>query len=302
MYWPSLSNAVKDYIYKCSICHSFDSKQPKEPLHSHDMPNKPWAKIGTDLFSCNDINYHITVDYHSGFWEVDALPDTTSHTVINKLKAHFTCHGIHDVCISDNGPQFSSEEFKAFSFSWQFEHKTSSPGYPQSNGKEEQAVKAANMLMKKAKKAGTDPYLLLLSHRNTPTQGLGSSPVQRLMSKRPTTLLPTIAKLLEPKLCVNVDKKLFACKQKQAYYYNKGAKDLVELKPGNVVQIVPIGSGVKEPVKAVEQLKVGTQAYELRTENGWVFICNHHHLLKSQEHFYSGFPVMSFTGMASSMM
>ena len=97
----------------------------------------------TDLFSCNDLNYLITVDYYSGFWEVDALPDIASRTVINKLKAYFARYGILDVCISDNGPHFLSEEFKAFSHKWQFEHKTSLPGYPQSKGKAEQAVKAA---------------------------------------------------------------------------------------------------------------------------------------------------------------
>ena len=224
LYWPSMSSAVKDYIDKCSICRSFDSKQPKETLHSHDVPNRPWARIGTDLFSCNDLNYLITVDYYSGFWEVDALPDTTSRTVINKLKAHFAHYGIPDVCISDNGPQFLSEKFKAFSLKWQFEHKISSPGYPQSNGKAEQAVKVAKTLMKKAKKAGTDPYLSLLSHRNTPTQGLDSSPVQRLMSRRTKALLPTTASPLKPKLCVNVDRKLLACKKNRLITTTKELK------------------------------------------------------------------------------
>ena len=69
---------------------------------------------------------------------------------------------------------------------------------------------------------------------------------------------------------MNVDNRLFACKQKQAHYDNK---DLVELKPGDIVQIVPIGSGAKEPVKAVVQSKVGIRAYELHTENGRVCFC-----------------------------
>ena len=45
-----------------------------------------------------------------------------------------------------------------------------------------------------------------LSHKNTPTQGLDSSPVQRLMSRRTKTLLPTTANLLKPKLCANVSR------------------------------------------------------------------------------------------------
>ena len=108
LYWLSMRSAVKDYVDKCSIYHSFDSKKAKETLHSHQVPSRPWVKIGTDLFSCNDLNYLITVDYYSGFWKVDALPDTASCTVINKLKAHFACYGILDVYPSDNGPQFQS--------------------------------------------------------------------------------------------------------------------------------------------------------------------------------------------------
>ena len=97
-----------------------------------------------------------------------------------------TTHDPRQLVILDIVPQFSSDKFKAFSHKWQFEHTTSSPGYPQSNGKAEQAVKEAKKLMKKTKKAGTDPYLALLAQRKTPTQGLDSSP-QRLMSRRTKT-------------------------------------------------------------------------------------------------------------------
>ena len=43
--------------------------------------------------------------------------------------------------------------------------------------------------MKKAKMSGQDPYLSILDHRNTPTQGLNASPAQRLLSRRTRTLL-----------------------------------------------------------------------------------------------------------------
>ena len=62
--------------------------------------------------------------------------------------------------VSDKGPQFSSDEF---SHDWEFKHITSSPKYPQSNGKAEQAVNMAKRLMKRAVKSNSDPYLALLS-------------------------------------------------------------------------------------------------------------------------------------------
>ena len=59
-------------------------------------------------------------------------------------------------------------------------HIRSKPGYPQSNGKIENAVKTAKKLMMKAVESEQDPHLVLLDWRNTPTEGLGSSPAQCL--------------------------------------------------------------------------------------------------------------------------
>lgn len=55
---------------------------------------------------------------------------------------------------------------------------TGSPNYPQSNGRVENTVKPAKQLIKTSKKAGTDFYLALLDWRNTPSEGVGSSPGQ----------------------------------------------------------------------------------------------------------------------------
>ncbi|KAL8613325.1 hypothetical protein ACOMHN_052565 [Nucella lapillus] len=100
------------------------------------------------------------------------------------MKHHFARHGMPDVVISDNGPQFSSQLFKVFARSWGFTHKTSSPGHSQANGSAEAAVKVAKNLMKKCLYAKEDPYIGLLNLRNTPEEGLTSSPMQRLMGRR----------------------------------------------------------------------------------------------------------------------
>ena len=57
---------------------------------------------------------------------------------------------------------YSSQEFKDFACAWDFEHITSSPLYPQSNGLAERTVQTAKALMDKAHAQRTDPYLSLL--------------------------------------------------------------------------------------------------------------------------------------------
>ena len=71
-----------------------------------------------------------------------------------------------------------------FAQEWKFEHATSSsPGYPQANGKVENAIRTVKELVRRANDTGQDPWLALSDFRNTPSQGIDSSPAQRLLGK-----------------------------------------------------------------------------------------------------------------------
>ena len=176
------------YVAKCDVCNSQPTEQGKEPLICHELPTRPWEKIAVDLFDLNGTEFMVTVDYYSSF-EVDRLTNKTAEEVVKKLKAHLARHGIPDQLFSDNGQPFSSAKFQEFAN--RFFGVTNSPAYPQSNGKAENAVKTVKNLLAKAAKAEQDPYLVLLDWRNTPTETLNSSPVQRLFGRRTKTRLPT---------------------------------------------------------------------------------------------------------------
>ena len=64
----------------------------------------------------------------------------TGETISNMQKA-FSRQGITDILFSDYGSQFSSCEFKQFVKDYGFEHITSSPQDPQSNGEVELAFR-----------------------------------------------------------------------------------------------------------------------------------------------------------------
>ena len=123
-------------------------------------------------------------DYYSNFIEVARVTAITARTIIKELKAVFARFGIPHILVTDNGPQFASSEFSVFAHTCEFKHVTSPPTYAQSNGKAENAVKTVKHLFKKCKDSGHSEYLALLDWQNTPTAGIGTSPVQRLMGRR----------------------------------------------------------------------------------------------------------------------
>ena len=61
--------------------------------------------------------------------------------------------------VSDNGPQFASSEFADFAKEWGFQHTTSSPHYPRSNGLAESSVKVVKGLMKKKHKMERQTFI-----------------------------------------------------------------------------------------------------------------------------------------------
>ena len=72
-YWPLMNAEIKDCITKCSICNTVRPEQCREPLMSHEVPDRPRAKVGTDLFTYNRQTYIVTVDYYSNFIEMEKL-------------------------------------------------------------------------------------------------------------------------------------------------------------------------------------------------------------------------------------
>lgn len=282
-YWPGMNKDIEQFIARCTICSAYQTANQKEPLMSHPVPTRPWEAIATDLFQLRGKDYLVTVDYYSNFIEVDRLYAITSTEVIHKLKAHMARHGIPERVVSDNGPQYSSEEFRAFATTYEFEHVTSSPRYSQSNGKAESAVKTAKRIMEKAIACGSDPYLTLLEHRNTPSDGMSSSPAQRLFGRRTRTRIPTSTQLLEPAICATSAKQeLKKAKVKQAYYYNKGGKALSILNVGEIVRMKP-NQGEKIWRKAKVKELISPRSYIVTTGDGVQYRRNRRHLRRSSE-------------------
>ena len=133
MYWPGMLRDIEEIVSRCKVCAKYQPNNQREPMIPHEVPNRPWSKLGAEIFTYGSNDHSVVVDYFSEYLEVVSLPDKTAATVIRKLEAIFSRRGVPDVFMSDN-MLFASREMKQFANEWGFKLITSSPTYPRSNG------------------------------------------------------------------------------------------------------------------------------------------------------------------------
>ena len=185
LYWPRMGEDIQQMADRCKICVLNSPANAKEPLVSHMTPKRPFTKVASDIFYLKGLPYVVVVDYTTDYIEVEQIPDETAQSVIEACKRIFARHGRPLVVHSDNGPQYSSAEFSRFAMDWNFEHTTSSPYHPRSNGKAESAVKIVKNILKTA----ADPWRALMEWRGTPNRDF-SSPNERLFGRKVRTFVP----------------------------------------------------------------------------------------------------------------
>ena len=282
IYWPSIDAQIKDMILKCATClENRNPNQQREPLISHEIPDRPWQNLATDLFQLNDRNYVLVVDYYSRYFEVAHLNTTKATSVINQMKVMFARHGIPSKVTSDQGPQYSCAEFQEFAKSWGFQHIMSSPYCAKSNGLAERTVQTVKNILKKSAVDNTDPLLGFLEYRNTPIDGI-APPAELLMGHKLRSILPALHQSLKPKLQNPKQVKAALCKKqtRQKHYYDRHTKILKSLKEGEKVRILQQNKWEQATVK--EKLNT-PRSYLVTTPNGSVYQRNRSHILKSNE-------------------
>lgn len=159
LFWPHMLKEIEDKVRNCMTCLKFQRTHSGEEMLLRDVPNGPWEQLGIDIFYFKTRKYLLIVDYFSKFIEIKELQQEISPFIIAVLKSNFSRYGIPKVVYSDNGPQFTSLQFKKFTKTWNFNHITSSPYYPKSNGMAERYVQTFKNMLKKADYAGTDIYI-----------------------------------------------------------------------------------------------------------------------------------------------
>ena len=130
-------------MHACKQCQDHLPSQPKEPIVFKPQPQLPFHEVAADFCCYAGKFYLIVVDCYTDWTTIIPMENNTIARQMNVgLRELFSWTAVPDILWSDNGPQFTSKEFKSFAHQWGFHYQTSTPHYPQSNGRAEAAVKS----------------------------------------------------------------------------------------------------------------------------------------------------------------
>jgi hypothetical protein len=236
LYWPGMNRDVEDMILKCDICQSMRPGNSKEPLISHEIPDRAFVKIASDIAEVNGKSLLVTIDYFSKWIEVSTLKNKSSGEVKRAWLEIFSRFGIPNIIIADNVP-FNSFECREFSKEYGFIIETSSPLYPRSNGLAERAVQIVKNIYFKS---GSDENRLLglMEYRSTPTKDMCYSPAQLVQNRRLKTKLPIKENLLMPRNLSELSGQFKKKAHNSKKYYDKNCKDRKPFEAGDKIRIL----------------------------------------------------------------
>ena len=245
VYWPGIDNDIENIITACQLCQDHLPSNPREPIVSKPRPLCPFQEVAVDFCTYGGKQFLIIVDCYTDWPDIIPMgTNTSTPQLITALRSAFCRTAIPDVLWSDGGPQFTAKAFQTFATQWGFTHQTSSPTYPQNNGKVEATVKS----MKKILAASWNHCQLndnrlcraLLQYRNTPSRQDGLSPAQKLYGHPIQDTLPAHRRSFSPEWLRSLqeaDQQASYMLHQSETFYNTHAHTLTDIKIGSTVAL-----------------------------------------------------------------
>ncbi|KAG7552339.1 Ribonuclease H-like superfamily [Arabidopsis thaliana x Arabidopsis arenosa] len=188
-FWPTMISDCIDYAKRCKKyqMHAPLIHQPSEILSSISVPY-PFMRWSMDIVgpmyrSTRGVQYLLVLtDYFSKWIEAEAYISIQDSVVKTFLWKHIICrYGVPYEIVTNNGPQFISNDFEDFCSAWGIKLSYSTPRYPQGNGQAEASNKTILSNLKKrlnARKGGWYDELqpVLWAYRTTSRRAMGETP------------------------------------------------------------------------------------------------------------------------------
>ena len=262
-WWKGLDKDIETMGKTCHSCQANQSNPPTAPLHPWVWPDLPWRRIHVD-FAGPFLGhmFFVIVDAHSKWPEVEMMTSTTSNKTIEVLRSQFARHGLPEQLVSDNGPQFTSDEFEKFLKGNRVKHILTAPYHPASNGLAERFVRTLKHSLKASSGDGRSVCHrlaeFLFEYRATPHATTGVSP-DELFLKRP---LRTRFDLMRP----NAKEQVMSKQAKQKAQHDEHAKSR-SLVPGAAV-LARDYSGPDKWISGIVLQRLGPITYSVEISNG----------------------------------
>ncbi len=210
VWWPKIDESIEQLAKACTACQMNQANPAKAPAHPWIPCTRPWERIHVDYAGpVEGQMLLVVVDAFSKWPEVVLKRSSTSTATIDSLRTIFSRQGIPQTLVSDNGPQFRSEEFKAFMDRLGVFHTFSPPYHPSTNGQAERFVQTAKAALLAATHGSSSNLqqkldTFLLAYRTCIHAGTGETPSARLMGRalrtRLDALLPHAQSQMDGKL------------------------------------------------------------------------------------------------------
>ena len=191
-WWPSMEREIGEYVAACSVCarNKVSHRPPSGLLQPLPVPHRPWSDISLDFVtglpsSEGNTTVLTVVDRFSKmvhFIPMPKLPSAkgTAEAVLSHV---FRIHGFPRDVVSDRGPQFISQFWKAFCSLLGATVSLSSGYHPQSNGQAErlnQELETGLRCLVSQNPTTWSRHLIWVeyAHNTLPSSSTGLSPFQ----------------------------------------------------------------------------------------------------------------------------
>ena len=137
------------------------------------------------FFEYENNAYFIFVDSYSKWMDVQLMRKTDTASTITCLKHWFSIYGLPNQLISDNGTQFTSEEFAKFMKLKGIKHICIAAYHQSSTGHAERYVQIVKKGMKCSSTSNLKEHVdqILLAHRSTPSSATGKTPSRLFLGR-----------------------------------------------------------------------------------------------------------------------
>ena len=182
VYWPRIDTHIEDTARTCETCAKHGKNLTKIVNHPWAKTSAPFERVHADFAGpFLGSMWLLLVDTYSKWPEIIQMNmNTTSSATIRAFRSIFSRTGLPICLVTDNGPQFISDETEGYLKSCGIKHVTVPTYSPKSNGMCERLVQTFKSALKKMSETSRDVaknlYDFLLTYRNTPHSATGQTP------------------------------------------------------------------------------------------------------------------------------